>query len=494
MAYQRSIYKRRSGPGGYFSAAAAKRRTLIICLAIVAGAGVALTLLTGGLGDSDSAVSYERAQAGIGQGSSNEKPGHRESVTPVSGLPFEPRVMPALPQGELQVDALTDALSGWRSITVGPGDNLSLVFNRIGASRNDLQAILDISKETLSTLTNLSPGQTFRFKLEGDRVDGLVFEKDYLTSVRVQRKGDKFAAEWVREKPEIREATARAEITHSLFIDGQRAGLSDKTLMEFIGVFGWDVDFLRELQRGDSFSVIFEEVYKDGEKVATGRILAAEFINQGKRLRALLYENSEGISGYYTDKGDAMRKAFLRTPVNFTRISSRFSLARKHPILNRIRAHRGVDYSAPTGTPIQAVADGKVTFAGWKGGYGKVVQLQHGSTYSTLYGHMSNFARGMRSGQPIRQGQTIGYVGRTGLATGPHLHYEFHINGVHRDPLAVKLPNALPLDKKYMADFKLRATPLVARLETIGDELDTSNAIVAEIEKPSVGESKSTER
>ena len=492
MAYQRSIYKRRTGLGGYLSSAAPNRRALIIGLASAGAVGLWFAL--GALWHGDSGKSKELAHAELGHGASNSRETPQASLTPKADLPFEPRVLAAPPHEGVGLGAQVDATSGWRSITVGPGDNLSLVFNRIGASRNDLQAILDVNKDVLDTLTRLSPGQTFRFKLAGDRVTGMVFEKDYLTSVRIKRQGDKFSAEWVREKPEIREASARAEITHSLFIDGQRAGLSDKTLMEFIGVFGWDVDFLRELQRGDRFSVVFEEIYKDGERVATGRILAAEFINQGKRLRALLYENSAGISGYYTDKGEAMRKAFLRTPVNFTRISSRFSLARKHPILNRIRAHRGVDYSAPTGTPIQAVADGKVTFAGWKGGYGKVVQLQHGSTYSTLYGHMSNFARGMRSGQSVRQGQTIGYVGRTGLATGPHLHYEFHINGVHRDPLAVKLPNALPLEQKYMADFKSHATPLVARLEKISEELDASDTMVAEMEKLPKDKAKSSER
>ena len=488
MTYQRSIYKRRTGLVQYLSAGAPKRRALFLGLAGMAGAGLLTILLLDQHRDRPLPSGLPHAE--IGPEATGEGTTHRESLSPSSALPFEPRVLRPLSQEESLVGTHEDTMPGWRSVTVGPGDNLSLVFNRISASRNDLQAILDLNKDTLTTLTNLSPGQTFRFKLKGDRVEGMVFEKDYLTSVRIKRDGEKFSAEWVRETPEIREATARAEITHSLFIDGQRAGLSDKTLMEFIGVFGWDVDFLRELQRGDTFSVVFEEIYKDGEKVATGRIIAAEFINQGKRLRALLYENADGISGYYTDKGEAMRKAFLRTPVNFTRISSRFSLARKHPILNRIRAHRGVDYSAPTGTPIQAVADGKVSFAGWKGGYGKVIQLQHGSTYSTLYGHMSNFSRGMRAGQPVRQGQTIGYVGRTGLATGPHLHYEFHINGVHRDPLAVKLPNALPLDKKYMADFKLRATPLVARLEEISGDSDSSDSMVAEIEKSSSGKSK----
>jgi murein DD-endopeptidase MepM/ murein hydrolase activator NlpD len=463
-------------------------------LLLAAGASVVLlvALRTGTLdlpGSADTRAARTVERIGTGTNAQSRSQRSLPETAPTARLPFEPRVDKDLayststsPQSSPEYPD-----SAWRNVTVAPGDNLSLMFNRIGASRQDLEAILDISKEARSAMTRLAPGQVLRFRLDGSAVQEIVFEQDFLTSVRFSRDGGKFKAEWIEEKPEIRQASAVAEITHSLFIDGQRAGLSDKTIMEFIGVFGWDVDFLRDLQRGDQFSVVFEEVYKDGMKIASGKILAAEFINKGKRLRAIYYEHDDGIAGYYSDKGEAMRKAFLRTPVNFTRISSRFSLARRHPILNRVRAHRGVDYSAPTGTPIQAVADGKVIFAGWKGGYGNVVQLKHGSAYSTLYGHMTNFARGIRNGQTVSQGQTIGYVGRTGLATGPHLHYEFMVNGVHRDPMTVKLPNALPLDTKYLTDFKRQAAPLIARIDTLGPS-DTENkpTMVAKVEKPRI--------
>lgn len=463
-------------------------------LLLAAGASVVLlvALRTGTLdlpGSADTRAARTVERIGTGTNAQSRSQRSLPETSPTARLPFEPRVDKDLayststsPQSSPEYPD-----SAWRNVTVAPGDNLSLMFNRIGASRQDLEAILDISKEARSAMTRLAPGQVLRFRLDGSAVQEIVFEQDFLTSVRFSRDGGKFKAEWIEEKPEIRQASAVAEITHSLFIDGQRAGLSDKTIMEFIGVFGWDVDFLRDLQRGDQFSVVFEEVYKDGMKITSGKILAAEFINKGKRLRAIYYEHDDGIAGYYSDKGEAMRKAFLRTPVNFTRISSRFSLARRHPILNRVRAHRGVDYSAPTGTPIQAVADGKVIFAGWKGGYGNVVQLKHGSAYSTLYGHMTNFARGIRNGQTVSQGQTIGYVGRTGLATGPHLHYEFLVNGVHRDPMTVKLPNALPLDTKYLTDFKRQAAPLIARIDTLGPS-DTENkpTMVAKVEKPRI--------
>lgn len=405
-------------------------------------------------------------------------------------LPFEPRV--PLPQSaEFPIYAGSEEDSPypgpvWRNVTVEPGDNLSLVFNRVGASRQDMQSILELGKKARSTLVNLSPGQVLRFRLEAGNVQEMVFEQDFLTSVRFHKDRERFSADWVRSKPEIRLATAVATINHSLFIDGQKAGLTDKTIMEFIKVFGWDVDFLRDLQRGDQFSVVFEEFYKDGKKFTNGKILAAEFVNRGKRLRTVYYDNNEGVAGYFSDKGDAMRKAFLRTPVNFTRISSRFSLARRHPLLNRIRAHKGVDYSAPTGTPIQSVADGKVSYVGWRGGYGNVIQLKHGDRYSTLYGHMSKFARGIRAGSSVSQGQIIGYVGRTGLATGPHLHYEFLVNGAHHDPLTVKLPNSLPLDRRFKGDFLNKAAPLLARLDTLAKPSDGApSTMVAKVERKS---------
>ena len=205
--------------------------------------------------------------------------------------------------------------------------------------------------------------------------------------------------------------------------------------MELAGIFGWDIYFALNIRRGDHFTVVYDQLYLDGKKIGNGDILAAEFVNQGQVYRAVRYEKPNGTADYYTPDGNSMRKEFLRTPVAFTRISSRFSLGRYHPILNRIRAHKGVDYAAPTGTPIKATGDGRVAFRGRKGGYGNVVILDHGRGYSTLYGHMSRFARGERVGTRVHQGQVIGYVGSTGMATGPHLHFEVRADGVTTDPV-----------------------------------------------------------
>ncbi|KPK40462.1 MAG: peptidase M23, partial [Gammaproteobacteria bacterium SG8_47] len=244
---------------------------------------------------------------------------------------------------------------------------------------------------------------------------------------------------------------------------GQRAGLSDNLIMELAAIFGWDVDFALDIREGDEFAVIYEEHFLDGEKLRDGAIIGAEFVNQGQRYQAVRYTDPEGRGDYFTPDGMSMRKAFLRTPVEFSRISSRFG-TRKHPVLNKFRAHKGVDYAAPQGTPIKAAGDGKVIFAGTKGGYGRTAIIQHGGRYSTLYAHMSKFARGVRSGKYVRQGQTIGYVGSSGLATGPHLHYEFRVNGVHRNPLTVKLPEAAPISAALKSDFIDHADRLTRQL------------------------------
>ncbi len=257
---------------------------------------------------------------------------------------------------------------------------------------------------------------------------------------------------------------AEADITDSLFLAGAAAGISDKLTMQLANLFAWDVDFVLDIRRGDRFRIIYEELYLDGEKVGEGDILMAEFWNQDRHLTAFRYETRSGDVEYLDIKGDSMRKEFIRTPVAFSRISSRFNLSRKHPVLNRIRAHKGIDYAAPSGTPIKAAGDGKVIFAGVKGGYGNVIILKHGQIYTTLYAHMRGFARGIRVGKRVKQSQTIGYVGASGLATGPHLHYEFRINGSHRNPLTVPLPKARGINDNERSEFLIAANRLKAQM------------------------------
>ena len=230
--------------------------------------------------------------------------------------------------------------------------------------------------------------------------------------------------------------------------------------------------FVLDIRKGDRFRILYEELYLDGEKVGVGDILMAEFWNRDRHLTAFRYKTLSGDVEYLDIKGGSLRKEFIRTPVAFSRISSRFSLGRKHPILNRIRAHKGIDYAAPSGTPIKAAGDGKVIFAGIKGGYGNVLIIKHGQSYTTLYAHMRNFAKDMRVGRRVKQGQTIGYVGMSGLATGPHLHYEFRINGVHRNPLTVPLPKARGINDNERAEFLIAANQLKAQM-TLFSEAST---------------------
>jgi len=393
------------------------------------------------------------------------------SITPPESEP--PVTRRAANSGDLQPQPA--ATGSWRTTQVRPGDSLAKIFQRLDLSAAELHRIVSSGK-TAAALKRIYPGQTLRFRIAPDnRVLELQLEKDQLHSLQILASEDGYTSHEIAREPERTLASASATINDSLFLAAQQAGLSNALTMELAGIFGWDIDFALDIRQGDHFNTLYEDLALDGKPIGHGDILAAEFVNQGKTYRAVRYTAPDGHSDYYTPEGKSMRKAFLRTPVAFARISSRFSLGRKHPILNRIRAHKGVDYAAPSGTPIKAAGDGKVVFAGRKGGYGNVIVLQHGNTYSTLYGHMSRFAKGIRSGTRIRQGQTIGYVGMTGLATGPHLHYEFRVNGVHRNPLTVSLPAAAPIAAKYRADFLSKTGDLLATL----DQIDSSTRVAS---------------
>jgi murein DD-endopeptidase MepM/ murein hydrolase activator NlpD len=253
-------------------------------------------------------------------------------------------------------------------------------------------------------------------------------------------------------------------IKTTLFEATDEAGLPDATASQLADIFGGDIDFHRDLRKGDKFSVTYEMTYSNGEPVRSGRIQAAEFINQGKAYRVVFFQTDSNHGDYYTPDGKSVRKAFLRSPVEFSRISSGFTSSRFHPILQQWRSHKGVDYAAPTGTRVKVTADGVVSFAGKQGGYGNVIMVNHQGRFSTVYGHLSRFANGLHRGQHVGQGDVIGYVGMTGWATGPHLHYEFKIDGQQRDPLRVALPNAIPISPSQKAAFEQVSRSLTDRL------------------------------
>ncbi|MFO8155467.1 MAG: M23 family metallopeptidase [Pseudomonadota bacterium] len=372
--------------------------------------------------------------------------------------------LPPPPASSPQESTEGEPVSNRITLTIASGDTLSGIFRKAGLRQRDLLELLDI--DTFRTHSrNLRPGQELEFILDaGGRLRELAFRVAPEHTIRLLDDGERFRAKEEITEYERRQRFASGTIDQSLFLSGREAGLSDGLLMHLIGIFGWDIDFVMDIRRGDSFTVLYEELWHNGQKVRDGAILAAEFVSQGRTHRAIRHAEGDGRSNYYTPEGMNMRKTFIRTPVEFRRISSGFG-NRYHPTLNRMRRHNGVDYASPTGTPIRATGEGRIVHLGTKGGYGKTIVVRHGGRYSTLYAHMSRYAPGLRAGRSVRQGQIIGYVGQTGLATGPHLHYEFRVNGVHRNPLTVNFPRSQPLADDALPAFREKARPLLARLE-----------------------------
>ena len=364
-----------------------------------------------------------------------------------------------------QSGSAAEAAINWIDIDIKRGDNMANIFKRRGLSPRDLHEILN-SHELATALKQLLPGQTISLQIDDGYLLALKFDLDLTQTLLVRKQAGAYTSEIITVELETRVKQAQGVINDSLFLAGQDAGLPDKLIMQLIDIYGWDIDFRLDIRKGDSFRVIYEEKYKHREKVAEGPVLAAEFNNRDRQIRAARYEHDNGRVDYYTPEGTNLRKAFLRNPLNFSRISSHFNLRRKHPVLNRIRAHKGVDYAAATGTPIKATGDGTIQHIGNKGGYGKTIIVNHGGKYSTLYAHLSRYRKGMKRGRSVKQGQVIGYVGKTGLATGPHLHYEFRVNGRHHNPLTVKLPDAENVPAVELGSFRIQSSYLFALLDT----------------------------
>jgi murein DD-endopeptidase MepM/ murein hydrolase activator NlpD len=350
-------------------------------------------------------------------------------------------------------------------LTVKRGDSLDRMFRRHNLSVADLTVILR-DKEAKRHLRVVKPGDEIVVKHRDANVIELRREIDFSQSLVVRQTNDGYESALAEHAITSKPVEANGRISSSLFLAAADAGISDRTIMNLAGIFAWDIDFVLDIRQGDTFHIIVEELWRDGKRVAEGDILAAEFINQGEVFRAIRFRDPDGRISYFTPDGRNMRKAFLRAPLSFSRISSNFNPNRRHPVLNTIRAHQGVDYAAQRGTPIKAAGDGKIIFRGTKGGYGNTVILQHGGNITTLYAHMSNFNKKARNGSRVQQGQIIGYVGQSGLASGPHLHYEYRKNGVHKNPRTVSLPDADPINPAYKADFVRSAAPLIDQLDS----------------------------
>jgi murein DD-endopeptidase MepM/ murein hydrolase activator NlpD len=356
------------------------------------------------------------------------------------------------------------AASYWREGRIRRGDTIGSVLARLAVDDPEATAFLQ-TDPAARPLYRLRPGKALRVETDASgQLQSLRFVVANGDLLTIERHDGGFSATASAPPVEVRWQMAAGEIASSLYAAADASGVPDAVTLQLADVFSGDIDFYHDLRRGDRFAVVYEMRYLDGEPVGAGRIVAAEFANNGRVLRAFLWRDADGSESYYDENGGALRKAFLRSPMEFTRVSSGFSSARFHPILKTWRAHKGIDYPAPVGTPVRTTASGRIVFAGVQNGYGKVVRVQHRGAFSTLYAHLSRIAPTLRPGSRVAQGDVIGYVGQTGWATGPHLHYEFRVDNDPRDPLTIALPNGEPLPPASRAAFAARIEPAVAQL------------------------------
>jgi murein DD-endopeptidase MepM/ murein hydrolase activator NlpD len=384
--------------------------------------------------------------------------------------PIELPELPALEVPAIEPDPIPKPLGDTVEFVVRRNDTLDRIFPQLKLSLSDLASIRGLPG-VRESLDRLRPGDTITLVHEEGLLQALTRRISETEVLKVTRGESGFAAEVLATPIETREAYAHGTIESSLFVSARAAGVSPEIILALANdIFGWKIDFALDIRSGDRFTLVYEQKFRDGEYIGDGRILAADFTNNGETHRAIYFESSDkAIADYFAPDGRSMRRQFLRAPLDFTRISSNFNPRRRHPILNTIRAHKGVDYAAATGTVIKAAGDGRVDFVGTKGGYGRVVILEHGGGISTLYGHMSRFANGLRKGQRVKQGMTIGHVGSSGAATGPHLHYEYRVNGVHKNPRTVPLPDAAPISDTYRGEFDSRSRQILASLDRAQD-------------------------
>jgi murein DD-endopeptidase MepM/ murein hydrolase activator NlpD len=350
------------------------------------------------------------------------------------------------------------------AVTIGRDDTLDQVFRGLQLRISDLAELRNLP-DVRHSLDMIRPGDVIQLTHLDGEIKSLTRRISETATLSVTRAEAGFNANIVENPLEVEERMLRGSVDSSLYVAVNAVGGTDRLAVSLADVFKYDIDFVNSVQPGDSFVVAHEQQWQDGKFVRDGDILAAEFVNSGRTYRAVRYMSPDGRADYYTPDGRPVRKAFLRYPVDYARISSGFNLKRRHPVLNRVRAHKGIDFAAPSGTPIKAAGSGRVVSRGRSGGYGNVVVVAHSNGVTTLYGHMSRFAKGLSVGDRVQQGEVIGYVGMTGLATGPHVHYEYRVNGVHKNPAKVTIAKADPIPANLMADFQEKTAPLLARLD-----------------------------
>lgn len=365
---------------------------------------------------------------------------------------------------ESAVEAETSNFIKLKRAEIKRNDSLFSILKRLGIEEKNIVTLVNSDRSNL--LAQIKIGKTLEVGIsDSNKVISLNYIKDFKSGVRAKKSGEVYEIEEYELNTEKYRVFKNIEINNSLYVDGLKEGLPDSVIMDLVYIFGWDIDFVHDIRPGDSYSLIYEEVFVNGEKKLDGDILIAEFINRDRTHTAIRYKLQNGFSEYFSLEGRNVKKAFLRSPVKFSYISSSYNLKRRHPILHKIRAHTGVDYAASRGTPVRTTGDGTVVFADKKGGYGNLVEIKHTEDYSTRYAHLNKFHSKIKVGGKVKQSETIGYVGRTGTATGDHLHYEFRVNGKHTNPLTVKLPNAKPIHENDKDSYGLYAEKILADLK-----------------------------
>jgi len=386
---------------------------------------------------------------------------HEAVVKPVTRETLALKLPPA------PKEASRPTVASWKVVEVQPGETMSEIFQAQGLNGTDLAEVMASGKET-GALKTLHPGDQVEFLMGAkDDLQGFRYEPDSATRVTLTAQPNGSMRAQVTALPiERRMHFAHGEVQGSLFAAGEKAGLSETMVLKLADVFKYDIDFIKDLKKGDRFTVVYDDIYRNGKYSGAGNIIAAEFVNNGHRYTAYRFKQGDGEVAYFSEDGRPLRKGLLRTPVSFTRLSSTFGM-RKDPVLGYTRLHKGVDYAAPTGTPVHAAGDGVIVRRGWVHGYGNFIAIKNTPTYTTAYGHMSRFATGLHVGSRVTQGEVIGYVGQTGFATGPHLHYEVRIDGKPENPLTVTMPKPQPLSGRLMAEFRSQTAPMVARIQMI---------------------------
>ena len=395
------------------------------------------------------------------------------SISILGNFDFSTQKKEASLSKEIEIDILKqetqlEPILTIKETVIKRNDSLFTILNKFEVKKENIITL--INSENSNLLSNIEVGDKIKVNLdENKEIRDLLYIDDFQSGVTAERSGHSYKINRFKHKLEKVKIFKHVVIEDSMYVSGLKEGIPDSVLMDVVYINGWDIDFTHDIRSGDSFSLIYEEILIDGEKVLDGDVLITEFYNQGKRITSIRFDLTNGKSAYFSREGINVKKAFLRSPVKLSYISSKYNLRRKHPVLHTIRSHNGVDYAANKGSPVRATGDGTISFAQYNGGCGNEIKIKHSEDYTTRYCHLDRYNSRTKVGRKVKQGQIIGYVGSTGLATGPHLHYEFHVNGKHTDPLKVKFPNATPIRSNEKPKFNQVAFNLTNQLNNYKD-------------------------